>query len=154
MFSPALFRQRSDEQGRGNPVESFIDIVIGGVIPMLIHAGVVVAFLVIGVLVYIRLTPYDDLALVREGNMASGISLFSIIVGLAIPLAFCLASTTTIIEVLVWGSFTVALQLLAFKVCDWILNDLPERIERGEMSAALVLLSVKLATAFINSAMG
>ena len=92
--------------------------------------------------------------LVKEGNTASAISLFGIIVGLALPLAFCLAQTTTVVELLFWGAFTVAIQLLAFKICDWSLSDLPGRIERGEVSAAIVLLGVKLATVFLNSAMG
>ena len=135
-------------------MENFIDLMVTGIAPMMLKAGIVVAMLVVGAWIYVRLTPYDDLALVRAGNTASGISLFGIIVGLALPLAFCLATTSTITEVLAWGSFTVALQLIAFKICDWILNDLPERIERGEVSAALVLLAVKLATAFVNSAMG
>ena len=135
-------------------MENFLELLTAGVLPMLGKAAVVVAMLVAGVWIYIRITPYDDLALVRAGNTASGISLFGIIVGLALPLAFCLATTSTLTEVFAWGSFTVALQLIAFKICDWFLNDLPQRIERGEVSAALVLLAVKLATAFVNSAMG
>ena len=135
-------------------MEDLTEILINNVAPMLAHAGVAFAMLVVGVLLYIRLTPYDDMALIKEGNTASAISLFSIILGLAIPLSFCLTQTSTAVELLTWGTFTVLLQLFAFKVCDWILSDLPERIERGEVSAAIILLGVKLATALINSAMG
>ena len=135
-------------------MQEFIDTLISGLPQMLGHAAIIVALLVGGVFLYIKLTPYDDIKLIKEGNIASAISLFSIIVGLAIPLAFCLSQTSGIAEILFWGSFTVAIQLFAFKVCDWMLSDLSGRIERGEISAAIVLLSVKLATAFINSAMG
>lgn len=135
-------------------MQEFIDTLISGLPQLLGHAAIIVALLVGGVFLYIKLTPYDDMKLVKEGNIASAISLFSIIVGLAIPLAFCLSQTSEIADILFWGTFTVAIQLFAFKVCDWMLSDLSGRIERGEISAAIVLLSVKLAAAFINSAMG
>jgi len=138
----------------GGSMLEFIDTLISGLPQMLGHAAIVVGLLVGGVFLYITLTPYDDIKLVKDGNIASAISLFGIIVGLAIPLAFCLSQTSEVADILFWGSFTVAIQLLAFKVCDWMLSDLSGRIERGEISAALVLLAVKLAVAFINSAMG
>ena len=129
-------------------------MLIVGLPSMFGHAAVIVGMLVGGIYLYFLLTPYDDIALVRAGNVASAISMFSIIVGLAIPLAFCLAYVSTLPELLFWGSLTVAIQLFAFKITDWFLTDLSERIEQGEISAALVLLAVKLAAAFINSAMG
>jgi putative membrane protein len=135
-------------------MQEFIDTLMTGLPQMFGHAAIIVALLVAGVLLYIKLTPYDDMKLVKEGNIASAISLFSIIVGLAIPLALCLAQVSAIADILFWGSFTVAIQLFAFKVCDWMLSDLSGRIERGEISAAIVLLAVKLAAALINSAMG
>ena len=135
-------------------MQEFVNTLISGLPQMFGHAGITVALLAGGVFLYFRLTPYDDMKLVKEGNIASAISLFSIIVGLAIPLAFCLSQVSAIADLLFWGSFTVAIQLFAFKISDWMLSDLPARIERGEISAALVLLAVKLAAAFINSAMG
>lgn len=135
-------------------MQDFLDTLISGLPQMLGHAAIIVALLIGGVYLYIKITPYDDMKLVKEGNIASAISLFSIIVGLAIPLAFCLTQASEVPDILFWGSFTVAIQLFAFKVCDWMLSDLSGRIERGEISAAIVLLAVKLAAAFINSAMG
>jgi len=144
----------TDTQSTGGFMPELIDTLMTGLPQMLGNAAIVVALLVGGIVLYIKLTLYDDMKLVKEGNIASAISLFSGIVGLAIPLAFCLSQLSKMSDLLLWGSFTVAIQLLAFKVCDWMLSDLSGRIERGEISAALVLLAVKLAAAFINSAMG
>ena len=135
-------------------MDTYIGPLLADLPIMVLHTSVIVALLVGGIFLYIKLTPYDDMRLVREGNVAAGISLFSIIVGLSLPLAFCLAVGSSLAELVFWGAFTVAIQLLAFKLCDWLLRDLPERIEQGEVSAALVLLGFKLAAAFINSAMG
>jgi putative membrane protein len=135
-------------------MQEIIQLLIESLPSMLAQSGATIALLVVGVWLYLFMTPYDDMKLIREGNVASAISLFGIIVGLAIPLALCLAAASSIAEIVVLGTITVALQLFAFKLVDWILHDLPKRIERGEVSAAILLLGVKLATAFINSAMG
>lgn len=135
-------------------MQESINTLISGLPQIFGHAGMAAVLLAGGVFLYIRLTPFDDMKLVREGNIAAAISLFSIIVGLAIPLAICLSQVSAFTDLLFWGGFTVALQLFAFKVCDWMLSDLSARIERGEISASIVLLAVKLAAAFINSAMG
>jgi putative membrane protein len=134
-------------------MNEFVEMLVVGLPSMFGHAAVTVGMLAGGIWLYFRLTPYDDMKLVKEGNVAAGLSFLSIVVGLAVPLSFCLAQVSTIHELLFWSAFTVAVQLFAFKVCDWFLSDLPARIERGEVSAAVVLLGVKLAAAFINSAM-
>ena len=59
---------------------------------------------------------------------------------------------TSVRDIAIWGVATVVLQLLAFRVVDLLLTGLPERIRHGEISAAVVLLGAKLATAVILSA--
>ena len=135
-------------------MQEFTDLLLAGLPSMFGQAAIVVAMLAGGIYLYFLLTPYDDMALVRSGNVAAAISLFSIIVGLAVPLSFCLAFVSELPHLLFFGALTVAIQLSAFKVTDWLLKDLSKRIEDGEVSAAIVLLAVKLAAAFINSAMG
>ncbi len=44
------------------------------------------------------------------------------------------------------------LQLVAFRLADLFLKGLSGRIEAGEIGAAVLLVSVKLSTAFINAA--
>ncbi len=55
-------------------------------------------------------------------------------------------------DIAIWGVATVVLQLLAFRVVDLLLTGLPQRIKDGEVSAAVVLVGAKLATALIMSA--
>ena len=47
---------------------------------------------------------------------------------------------------------TIAVQLLVFKFIDWILHGLPQRIQEGEISAAVLLAGAKLASALIFAA--
>ena len=119
---------------------------------LILHSSVSLAMLAMGVFFYIKITPYDEIDLVRAGNSAAAVSLAGAIIGLAIPLAFSMASSVTIWEILIWGPVTLFLQLIAFRLTDLMLKDLPKRITDGEMGAALLLISIKLAVAAINAA--
>ena len=119
---------------------------------LILHSSVTLAMLAMGVFFYIKITPHDEIDLVRAGNSAAAVSLAGAIIGLAIPLAFSMASSVTIWEILIWGPVTLLLQLIAFRLTDLMLKDLPKRITDGEMGAALLLISIKLAVAAINAA--
>ncbi|WP_297507352.1 DUF350 domain-containing protein [uncultured Caulobacter sp.] len=118
----------------------------------LLHAGVTLVMLILGTTLYALLTPHKEIALIREGNSAAALSLGGVMVGLAIPLAISLTASTSVIEIMIWGAATIAVQLLVFRITDMILTGLPERIQDGEISAATLLVGAKLATALILAA--
>ena len=74
------------------------------------------------------------------------------IVGLAIPLAICMASSVNVWDIVVWGVVTLLIQILAYRIGDLLLKDLPNRIEKNEMGAAILVVGIKLAISFINAA--
>ena len=94
----------------------------------------------------------NELALIRSGNIAASISLFGACIGIAIPLAVCLASSVNAVDIMVWGSIAVILQLVCFKVVDLFLKDLPKRIIEGEVAVSIVLVSFKISIAILNAA--
>ena len=61
-------------------------------------------------------------------------------------------ASTSLIEIGIWGASTVVVQLLVFRVVDFILHGLPNRIQDGEVSAAALLVGANLATAVILAA--
>ncbi len=132
----------------GSVFQSFL----AGFPVLMLHTSVTVAMLVAAIFVYIKITPYDDIKLIRDGNTAAAVSLSGAIVGLALPLAFSMASSISVWEVLIWGPVTLVLQLIAFRVADLVLKDLPRRIVDGEMGPAILLVSIKLGAAAINAA--
>ncbi len=133
-------------------MDSVIQSFLAGFPVLMLHTSVTVAMLVAAIFVYIRITPYDDIKLIRDGNTAAAVSLSGAIVGLALPLAFSMASSISVWEVLIWGPVTLVLQLIAFRVADLVLKDLPRRIVDGEMGSAILLVSIKLGAAAINAA--
>ena len=116
---------------------------------LIVHVLTTFGLLVAGVAVYVLLTPWKEIRLIREGNTAAAVAFAGILVGLAAPLAASLSVSTSVHEIVVWGLATVVIQLLVFRVVDQLLTGLPQRIQNGEMAAAVVLVGAKLATALI-----
>ena len=119
---------------------------------LLLHFSVTLVMLASGVTLYQLITPYHELDLIRSGNTAAAVSLSGAILGLALPLAFCMAGSVSVWDIIVWGVLAVIIQLLAYRIGDALLKGLPSRIEAGEMGAAALGAAIKLAVAMINSA--
>jgi putative membrane protein len=118
----------------------------------LLHAAVALALLAAGATLYALITPHRDIQLIREGNSAAAISFGGVIVGLALPLAIAVTASTSLADVAIWGMAALFVQLAVFRLTDILLHGLPQRIQQGELSAALLLASAKLATAIVLAA--
>jgi putative membrane protein len=118
----------------------------------LAHAAVSLVILVIGAVIYAFLTPYREIQEIRDGNAAAAVSYGGVLIGLAIPLAVSLAASTSLEELAIWGAAVTAVQLLAFRVTDFVLKGLPQRVEEGEVAAAVLLVAAKLACAILLAA--
>ena len=133
-------------------MEAVIQSFLAGFPVLLLHSSITLAMLAAAVILYIKITPYDEIALIRDGNTAAAVSLAGAILGLGVPLAFSMASSISVWEVLIWGPVTLLLQLIAYRLTDLVLKDLPKRIIDGEIGPALLLVSIKLAVAAVNAA--
>ena len=118
----------------------------------LMMTGTAGLLLLIASTIYILLTPWKELALVRGGNGAAGLALAGAIAGLAIPIASCLASSLTLVDLLLWGAVALLLQSLTYRIIDMILRDIPQRIQNDEAGAAIVLIAAKVSVAMLLAA--
>ena len=116
------------------------------------HLAVTLGLLGAGAVIYALLTPWKEIALIREGNAAASVAFAGVLVGLAVPLAVSLSVSTSVRDIVIWGVATVVLQLLAFRIVDLLLTGLPQRIREGEVAAAVLLVGAKLSTALILAA--
>ncbi len=123
-----------------------------GFLTTLIHSGITLALLLVGATIYSLLTPYKEIDQIREGNNAAAVGFGGVIIGLAIPLAASMAASTTWREIALWGGATIILQLFVFRIVDFVLSGLPARMNQGEVSAAVLLVSAKLAASLILAA--
>lgn len=133
-------------------MDGAIQSFLSGIPFLLTHFGVTIVMLVVGAFIYIKITSHDEMALIRDGNNAAAVSLSGAILGLAIPLAFCMANSVNVYDIVIWGLVTLVIQLVTFLIIDLWLRDLSRKIEDGQVGTAILLASVKLAVASINAA--
>ena len=118
----------------------------------LLHVAVALAILIAGAAIYALVTPHREIQLIREGNAAAALSFGGVLVGIALPLAFALAASTSVMEIALWGVTTIVVQLALFWLVDLELRGLPQRIRQGEIAAAALLVAAKLSVAAILAA--
>lgn len=136
-------------------MESNTALILNGLgtgLPVLIlHFVATVALFIAGVAVYVAVTPLNERALVAEGNQAAGIVLGGTVVALAIPLAATLATSLTLLDILIWGAVALILQIITFGITTLVIRDLRPMIESGNTAAATALAAVQLAIALMNA---
>ena len=134
---------------------SFVAILdaLGSGLPKLIIQFVTCAgLLAIGVAIYVRVTPFREREMVVHGNAAAGTMLAGAILALAIPLAAMLATSGTLLDVLVWGVVALILQLITLGVVALVMRNFRTMIEGGNIAAAVTLAGAQIAVALLNAA--
>lgn len=133
-------------------MDAVLQSLLNGLPYVLLHVGISVGLLIIAVTIYTWMTPWEDIALVREGNTAAGVALAGMIVAMAIPLAFSMKASQHWLDILVWGLVSLILLIITFFVIDLLLRGLPAKIREGSVGPAVVLAGAKIAVATIIAA--
>ena len=118
----------------------------------LLQAVVSLAILLGAVTVHSLLTPFKELGRARQGEPAAAVSLGGIVLGLAIPLARSLQASASVIETAIWGVAAAAVILLVFRLADVLLKGLPERVQQGDIAAAILLTATKVGSGLVIAA--
>jgi putative membrane protein len=113
-----------------------------------VSAAVVAVFLA----VYLRVTPYPELALVREGNAAAAVSLGGALLGFALPVANVVRNSHAVADVAAWGVVACAVQLAAYALARAALPRLARDVPAGKMAPAIFLAALSLAVGLLNAA--
>src|SRR5215475_1478487 len=87
--------------------------IVAGFPVLLVQLATTTALFGIGLAIYIWLTPYRELTLIRQGNVAAAITLAGQMIALAIPLGGMLAHSVNLPDIALWGVVAVVLQLNA-----------------------------------------
>ncbi|MAI12045.1 MAG: hypothetical protein CBD27_09890 [Rhodospirillaceae bacterium TMED167] len=133
-------------------MDAVIQSFLSGLPILLLHFTLTLLMLALGAVIYVMITPYHEIDLIKQGNVAAAISFGGVLVGLALPLAMNMAGSVNAFDILVFGAVAIILQLLAYRLTDIVLKDLPKRIKSGEISAAITLVALKLSISVINAA--
>jgi putative membrane protein len=119
---------------------------------LLLQFVICLALLIAGVAIYTLVTPFRERELVREGNVAAATLLSGAIVALAIPLAALLATTSSYLEIVVWGAVAIVLQLVTVVIISHLMRGMMRMIAQGQVAAALPIAAMQIAVGLLNAA--
>jgi putative membrane protein len=104
------------------------------------------------VVIYMWVTPHDEIKLIRENNMAASLAFAGSLVGFCLPLASAIANSGTLVDVAVWGVVALLVQVAVFYLVCLPIPKISERIEKGEMASGLWLGATSLTGGLLNAA--
>lgn len=118
----------------------------------LLYFGLAIALLSSFVLIYLRVTPYPEVALIRAGNVAACLALLGAVLGFCLPLASAIAHSVSRTDVILWGGIALLIQIVLHRLMLRLLPEISAGIGRGETAHGLLLGGAALAVGVLNAA--
>jgi len=130
----------------------FIKFSLSGFDEFLVYAGLSIAFVYIYMIVYLRLTPYDELKLIKDGNIAAALSLSGSVLGFTLPLAAAIMNSVHPWDMMLWGVIAAIVQLLVYVAVRFTLLNVSHRIPDGQVASGIVLAAISVCAGILNAA--
>jgi putative membrane protein len=124
-----------------------VPAILAYLLHLLTAAAMVLAFFVI----YTRITPFDEVLLVRQGNQAAAFSLGGTLIGFSVTIASALWHTADYYQFLGWGIGGMLVQLAVFSVATTLLKMSKDQIEANNKAFGGLLGAISLSIGVINA---
>ena len=118
----------------------------------LVYLAISLVLLYVFVWLYIRVTPWAEMALIRAGNMAAAFSLSGAILGFIVPLAAAIKYSVNLVDMVIWGVIALVVQIAAFVVVKLLVPSVSQDIEAGNGAQGFFLGVTSLAAGLLNAA--
>jgi putative membrane protein len=110
------------------------------------------AIVVVYLLVYTRITPDDEFALIRSNVPGAAIALGLSLLGFALPVTSVIAHTQNLVDCMVWSLIVLIVQIIVYFVVRIPIPNLPQRIAAGDLAPAIWLGLASLAAGALSAA--
>ena len=118
----------------------------------LLYLAVALVLVALFVAIYVRVTPYREVGLIREGNMAAAYSLSGSLVGFVIPLAAAIEHSVGLIDMAIWGLIAMVFQLGAYIAVKLMIPAITRDIPANQPAQGFFLGAVSIAVGMLNAA--
>ncbi len=103
-------------------------------------------------MVYTRITPFDEVLLIRQGNMAAAASLAGALTGFSLTIASCIFHSSSYLDFLAWAAGAMLVQIIAYRITTTLLAMSKDQIEANNTAFGTLLASISLSIGAINAA--
>ncbi len=116
------------------------------------YFGVAIALIAIFLLVYVNVTPYEEIALIRAGNSAAAVSLSGALFGFVMPVANAIAHSESLADLAAWGGVAGVVQILAYLAARYTFPQMNSDIPAGKVAPAIFLAVLSLSIGLVSAA--
>ena len=113
-------------------------------------AGLV--FVALFIAIYVQLTTWRELALIRKGNVAAALAAVGACVGFVLPMSRVIEAAATFTHLAIWSLVVLVAQAVALGITRLLIPDMKVKMESGELSAATVAAGVSISIGLISRA--
>ena len=125
---------------------------VPAILNYLIHLILAAALLIAFFIIYTRVTPYNEVLLIRQGNHAAALSLGGALLGFSATIASSLMHTADYQQFFAWAFGAMVVQLLAYVVTTRLLRMSKDQIESNNSAFGGLLAAISLSIGAINAA--
>ena len=125
---------------------------LAGLPAFLSYFAAAIGLLALFLLIYVFMTPYREITLIRQGNTAAAASLSGAILGFVLPLTSAIAHSVGLADMAIWGLVALIIQLLVYLVARLLLPDLARDVPAGKVATGVFLGALSLAIGMLNAA--
>ena len=118
----------------------------------LIHLVLAAMLLAAFFVIYTRVTPADEVLLIRQGNHAAALSLGGALIGFSITVGSALMHTANYQEFFAWAFGAMVVQVLAYAVTTRLLKMAKDQIESNNSAFGGLLGAISISIGMINGA--
>jgi putative membrane protein len=112
-----------------------------------------IALLGAAMFIYMKVTPMNELAMIRAGNEGAAITLGGSMIGFVLPIASAFSHSINLVDAAVWSVVALAVQIgVFFAVAKLLGSDWKAALERGETSGAILKAATAIAVGLLNAA--
>ncbi len=118
----------------------------------LVYLAVSLVLLAIFIAIYIRITPYREMDLIRQGNMAASFSLSGSILGFVVPLSSAVQHSVSVVDMAIWGVIALVVQVAAFVAVKLAIPSITRDIPEGKGAQGFFLGALSLGVGILSAA--
>ena len=133
-------------------MKEFVRESLGGFPPFIIYFVISTMLLVVFTVIYLRITPYREITLIKEGNTAAAASLSGAIIGFTLPLAHAIAQSVNLVDMLLWALIALVVQLATYLIVRALIPALARGIAEGKVAQGVFLGALSIAVGLLNAA--
>jgi putative membrane protein len=101
---------------------------------------------------YTGATKYDEMELIRHGNMAAAYSLIGSALGFSLPLAIAISHTASAQAFVFWAIVAMVTQICTYYFLKLVLKDVDAQIEANNSAYGILDGGISLVVGVINAA--